>query len=693
MSAASKNITLPVSTEDTVLIVDDNPRSLGVIVSYLEESGINTLIASDGEIALERAKYTHPDIILLDVLMPGIDGFETCRMLKSDEETKGIPVIFMTALTDTEHKIKGFSVGAVDYITKPVQQEELLARVTTHLENRKYRVRLEEEVRKRTIQLEKRTLELEMANQQLNLEIIERKRTEEILQFKNTLLSTQQETSLDGILVVDEAGEMISFNQRFADMWGIPDDVMASRSDERAQQSVLDKLVAPEEFLARVNYLYEHPVEKSHEEIALVGGITFERYSSPMFSADGKYYGRVWYFRDITEHKKAEEEKARLEIQLRQAHKMEAIGTLAGGIAHEFNNLLGIIVGNTELAMDGVPEWNTARYNLEEIRTACLRARDVVRQILAFSRHTEHALKPVMLNSVVEESLRLLRSSIPTSIEVRQNISKELGVVLADSTQINQVLINFCTNAAHAMRNEGGILDVSLDNVELGEGDVTHYPELSPGNYVKLTVSDTGHGMEPGIMDRVFDPYFTTKQVGEGTGMGLAVAHGIVKKHGGHITVESKSDKGSTFQVFLPRVEKEVKPEIVPTESLPKGSERILFVDDEISLVKLNKLQLEQLGYRVETKTSPVEALELFRTDSEGFDLVITDMTMPHMTGDRLTNELLKIQPDIPVILCTGHSDKMNKEKAKESGIRFLVMKPATTRDMAETIRKVLNQS
>ncbi len=380
-----------------------------------------------------------------------------------------------------------------------------------------------------------------------------------------------------------------------------------------------------------------------------------------------------------------------LESQLRQAHKMEAVGTLAGGIAHEFNNILGIIIGNMEQAMDDVPEWNSAYSNLKEIRTASLRARDVVKQILAFSRQTMHELKPVGLNPIVSESLKLLRSSIPSTIEIRKNIATDSDMILADHTQVNQILLNLCTNAAHTMRNKGGIMEVSVNNISLDEESAKFYQDLTPGKYVELTVRDTGTGIEKDTIDRIFDPYFTTKEVGEGSGMGLAVVHGIVKEHQGDITVSSELGKGTSFRVLIPNVEVVIKPETENNVPLLRGSERILFVDDEESLCLAAKRNLEDLGYRVKIERNPVRALNAFEDEPEAFDLIITDTTMPEMTGDKLAQEIMKIRPDMPVILCTGYSERISEEDAKKMGIGAFVLKPILKDEIATTIRMVLD--
>jgi PAS domain S-box-containing protein len=412
----------------------------------------------------------------------------------------------------------------------------------------------------------------------------------------------------------------------------------------------------------------------------------------PVFDENGKLDQIRAAMTDITVRKRAEGEKARLEVQLRRAQKMESIGTIAGGIAHEFNNILGVIIGNNELALMDMPDWNPAKNCLKEIQKASLRAKDVVRNILSFARKTPAERTPIRISTVIKESLKLLRASIPTMIEIRQNISCEREMILADPTEVNQVLMNLCTNAVHATGVEAGALEVGLEPIALDKDSAAKYDGLNPGDFVKLTVRDTGHGIDPEIIGRIFDPYFTTKSLAERTGMGLAIVYGIVKKHDGAIRVESEAGKGTIFEVLFPLHEGVVEQEVKEKpEVLPKGTERILFVDDEPSLVEMAERMLRRLGYDVETKTSSVEALDLFKEEPDRFDLVITDIGMPHMAGDMLAQKLIKIRPDVPVIICTGYSDRMDEDNAKERGIKAFVMKPLLMRDLAKTVREVLD--
>jgi two-component system cell cycle sensor histidine kinase/response regulator CckA len=396
--------------------------------------------------------------------------------------------------------------------------------------------------------------------------------------------------------------------------------------------------------------------------------------------------------REIAERRQAEEKRKQLEAQIRQAHKMESMGLLAGGIAHEFNNIIGIIIGNTEIALYDIMQGYSPQPKLEEVLKACLRAEDVVKQILAFSRQGEQEKKPLQVSLVVKEALQLLQATLPATIDISKNIESRSGAVMADPTQIHQVLMNLCTNAAHTMREDRGVLGVSLVDVNIDADLAAQYPDFHPGPYVRLTVSDTGHGIKPELLERIFDPYFTTKRPDEGSGMGLAVVHGIVKSHGGMITVESKVGEGTTFHIFFPRVEREVTFKTEPLEHFLMGNERVLFVDDEQAMVDMGKQMLEALGYKVAAKTSGTEALEVFRAHPDKFDLVITDQTMPNVTGEMLAQELMRIRPDIPIILCTGYSEVITEEKAKAMGIREFVMKPIVTRNIAETIRSVLDK-
>ena len=387
-------------------------------------------------------------------------------------------------------------------------------------------------------------------------------------------------------------------------------------------------------------------------------------------------------------------EARQMQTKLASSEKFQALGQMASGVAHDFNNILSGIMGYAEMALYDIPGNSRARKSIEQVLKASNRAEDLVKQILAFSRQSEsdQERRPIQVHHIVQEALKLTRASLPTTIDIHQDISSHGTTVLADPTQIHQILMNLCTNAHHAMREKGGVLEISLAPVELDSTEVGDYPDLKPGSYLKLSISDTGDGMDTRTMQRIFDPYFTTKEKGVGIGMGLSVVHGIVKRHNGAIKVFSKPGEGSSFQVLLPRIEREIEYKAEALEPLPLGKERILFVDDEKALIDLGKQMLERLGYKVVSRTSSVEALEAFRADPHKFDLVITDMTMPNMTGDELAEEIMALRPDIPIVLCTGFSLRITEEQAKKMGIREFVMKPLVMSDLAKTIRKVLDK-
>jgi PAS domain S-box-containing protein len=397
--------------------------------------------------------------------------------------------------------------------------------------------------------------------------------------------------------------------------------------------------------------------------------------------------------RDISDRKEAEREKTQLQFQLRQAQKMEAIGTLAGGIAHDFNNILQAIIGYTEITLFQIRGPIKAKESLNEIIKACDRARDLINQILSFSRNREQKRKPIEISLMVKEVLKLIKASFPATIEIRQNIHPNSGTVEADPVQIHQIMMNLCTNAYHAMREKGGTLEVLLRPVEITPESAGKNLELTPGAYVELAVKDNGYGISADKIDRIFEPYYTTKEMGEGTGLGLAVVHGIVTSYGGAIKVHSQPGKGSVFHVYFPRLIQEVK--VIDTEKKDAflgGNEKILLVDDDQAIVYIVKQMLENLGYEVTAQYSSPDALSLFSKQSNHFDLVITDMTMPKMTGDILAQKINQIRPDIPIILFTGYGDMIAQEKAKALGIKAFLMKPLQTRDLACTIRQILGK-
>jgi PAS domain S-box-containing protein len=526
-------------------------------------------------------------------------------------------------------------------------------------------------------------------NAQLNQEVEERKRAEKALAESEKRFRELANSLPQVVYELDANGKITYVNQNGFKFFGYTQD------EYNKGISVLQFLI-PEDRDRALNNIRRRLAGKdlgSQEYTALRkdgGTFPISVHVTPVIQ-DNVPTGLRGIMIDITLQKQAEAEKKKLEAQLLQTQKMESIGTLAGGIAHDFNNILSPIIGYSELAGDHIEKDSFLHEYIQEILIAAQRAKDLVKQILTFSRQTEYEQKPVQVKTIANEVLKLLRSSLPTTIEIRQNLQTN-ATILADPTQIHQILMNLCTNAGHAMAEKGGILTVELAKTELDSDFTDRHPGTAPGSFLKLTVSDTGEGMSPHVLDRIFEPFFTTKDQGEGTGMGLSVVLGIVQSLGGTITAYSDPGKGSVFNVFFPSLEKRVGIEKQAESPIPTGTECILFIDDEEPLTKIGKRLLESMGYDVVTRTSGLEALELFRSVPERFDVVITDMTMPKLTGDMLAEQFLKIKPDIPIILCTGFSTMIDEEKAKTKGIRAMINKPILKRDIAEVIRKVLDE-
>lgn len=406
---------------------------------------------------------------------------------------------------------------------------------------------------------------------------------------------------------------------------------------------------------------------------------------------DGKAIRFVGTQQDITDLKRAEQEKEELTNRLQQAQKMEAIGTLAGGIAHDFNNILSIILGYSEMAQEDVPPGTEVEKDLGEVVKAANRAKELVNQILAFSRQARIERVSTKIQPLIKEGLKMLRSSIPTTISITEDIDPASGAILADPTQVHQILMNLGTNAYHAMEESGGTLSVALKTTVIKPDKQNKTPHVKPGEYVELTVADTGSGIGPDLMEKIFDPYFTTKGIGKGTGMGLAIIHGIMTDCGGAITVESRLGQGTTFHVYFPVVGEKEMAEIKEHDDIPRGKERILFVDDEQTLAEMGRIMLERLGYHVTVRRSSLEALITFQNTPGDFDVVITDQTMPDMTGADLARRMMQIRPDIPIILCTGYSNLIDEGSAKAQGIKEFALKPLTKSVIGKLVRAVLD--
>ncbi len=408
---------------------------------------------------------------------------------------------------------------------------------------------------------------------------------------------------------------------------------------------------------------------------------------------DGRAVRMIGAMKDVTARIRMEEERRRLEHEMQHSQRLESLGVLAGGIAHDFNNILAGIIGLTDLAIRDLPARSRPRGDLVEALQAAHRAKDLVRQILLFSRQSGRERAPLYLHIVAREAIKLLRATLPANIVIIDSVDTNSGAAVANAAQMHQVVMNFCTNAAHAMKKKGGRLELRVSDVEVDERLAATHPKLHVGPYVRILVSDTGHGMSPAVLTRVFDPFFTTKGPGEGTGMGLAVVHGIITDHGGAVMAESRTGAGSTFQAYLPRVADMVVEEPARMENLAGGRERVLFVDDDEAVLRFANLALPRLGFAVTPCKNAQEALDAFDRTVGGFDVVITDQIMPGMAGTELAAELTRRQPGLPVILFTGYSDQMSGTQWREAGIRSVLVKPVTVKDLVDEIRRVMDTS
>ncbi len=537
-------------------------------------------------------------------------------------------------------------------------------------------------------------IEAEKALQQAHDELEERVavRTKELKEEKE---KAQKYFDIAGVMLgaLNKTGEIILMNQKGCQILAVTEDEVIGKnwfdhylpgSIAGETKEVFNKLMAGE---AAVAEYYENPV------LTRDGSQRIIAFHNTLLTDDtGQIKGVLFSGLDITERKRAEEEKARMEVQLRQALKMEAIGTLAGGIAHDFNNILSAIIGYSEIAIEDLPPDTQVAINLGKVLQAGFRARDLVKQILAFSRQSN--IDPILLRpaSIIKEGIKLLRSSIPATIEIHEDIDPATGVILADPTQLHQILMNLSANAFHAMEEKGGRLEISLKEVELGRESLDHEPGVAAGTFARLTVQDSGIGIDPAIRNNIFDPYFTTKEAGKGTGMGLAIAHGIVKNYGGFISFASEQGRGTTFRIFLPVVKRATPPEEEILDGIPSGKEKILVVDDEAQIADLSKELLERLGYTVTVRKSSIEAFETFHNQPDEFDLVITDQTMPGMTGTELARRMLQIRPGLRIILCTGYSSTITEAEARLLGIKEFAFKPISIRRLAKLIRSVLDR-
>ncbi|MEE9914173.1 MAG: response regulator [Deltaproteobacteria bacterium] len=642
-----------------VLIVEDLEDDALLLIRALKKSGYDPLAervqtAEDMTLALMSWPW---DIILCDYHMPGFSGIDAIALLK--KLNLDIPLIVVSGAIGEETALDCIHRGASDYIMKGNLARLGLA-IQQELDRKEMRAR--------------------------------QKKDEEALRESEEKFKTIANYTVDW------------------ESWFGPDGtyLWVNPGVERITGYSAPEVLAMRDFISVIIAEEDRELFLKHFRDALTGtrGENFEiQYLhkngaklwlsvswQPVFDAAGSFLGIRTSGREISAVKQAEEERRNLEKQLFVAQKMEAIGALAGGIAHDFNNILSGIMGYAELALQQ-PDPDARQRSIQQILNAAERAKNLVQQILAFSRPAGQDKKPMALQPVIREAMKLLRATIPKTIDMQLHVTAQPVVINADYTQIHQIIMNICTNAAHAMGEKGGVLDVSLAPEDLADERAGEF-HLKPGNYVRLSISDTGRGIDPAIIDRIFDPFFTTRESGEGTGLGLSVVYGIVKNHNGLVQVESEQGLGTTFHIYLPALSapKAAAAESFEAEPVPRGHEHILFVDDEEDIADLMQTILTELGYLVTTCTDSREAIRIYQSDPRSFDLVITDMTMPHLSGSDLARQIIRIRPGQPVILCTGYSSYMNAEKAANLGITAFLFKPVPRRELAVAIRKALDE-
>jgi two-component system cell cycle sensor histidine kinase/response regulator CckA len=657
-----------------VLFVEDSEDDVLLAMQYLEKGNYRieydiVQTAEKMEESLEREAW---DIILSDYRMPRFTGFEALRIFQ--RSGLDIPFIIISGTIGEEIAVECMKAGADDYLMKG-HLTRLLPAIERGLREAKNRA-------------ERKRLE------------IGQKRSESELRFRNILLSTQQEVSIDGILVVDEAGKLLSCNRNFAAMWGFPPEWVDGKCDERALQAVLDKLVEPEEYLRKVEYLFERKQETSRDEIALIDGRTLDRYSAPMIGQDDKYYGRVWFFRDITGHKRAEEEIKRteakrfeLERELIQSQKFESLGTLASGIAHDFNNILAIIVGYSDLGeRKSLAHQPDLMKCFEAISLASRRGALLVSQLLTFARKTETVFRSVDVNALISEITMFFRETFPKIIRIETDLHENIPYIVADLTQLHQVIMNLCVNARDAMPS-GGILTIAtkaIDNSILKSA----FPKAAAKRYLAIGISDTGSGMDENTKKKIFDPFFTTKEPGKGTGLGLALVHSIIGNHHGMIDVESEPGKGTAFHLYFPIEESSLEYEEPIKAARDKGfegTETVLLIEDEALIVDMVETVLGGKGYTVIHARDGEEGVAMFSRHRNQIKAILLDFGMPKLRGDEVAKRLKAIDPDAKIILMSGFFDPEVKSNLARIGVTRFIQKPFKFEELTGSLRSAID--
>jgi PAS domain S-box-containing protein len=770
--------------EGIILIVDDTPTNLGIMFDFLADKGFKVLVAQDGESAIQKVKYAAPDLILLDVLMPGMDGFETCRLLKASESTKDTPVIFMTALSDTVDKVKGLNLGAVDYITKPFQHEEVLARIKLHLNLRNLTKRLQEQ------------------NVHLQQEIAERIWVEEALRQSEERFRRIVDTAQEGIWLLDAYANTTYVNQRMSAMLGYSIEEMLGDSLFNFMDDT-GRLEASQHFARQQQGINEQHdfrfIRKDGSELWTIIS------TSTLFNKNREFLGALCMLTDITERKRSEQkireqaslldvttdailvrdlgnkilfwnksaerlygwkveeaigknanqllyrenpphltqiqdiiiekgvwqgelnqvtkdgkeiivascwtlvrddagqpksiltintdikEKKQVEKQFLRAQRMESLGTLAGGIAHDLNNVLAPILMAIQLLQMKIDDARSQQW-LDLLELNVKRGADLVKQVLSFARGCEGERSLLEVTHLILETEQIVKETFPKSIEVYTDISPDLLPVSGDNTQLHQVLINLCVNARDAMP-DGGTLTLSAYNLCIDENYARMHIEATVGSYIVIKVSDTGTGIPTEMLDRIFEPFFTTKELGKGTGLGLSTVIGIIKGHGGFVDVYSELGQGTQFKVYLPATEITTHGYTTPTRDLvPVGhGELILVVDDEYSIREITKSSLENYAYNVISASDGIEAIALYAEHKEEIDVVLVDMMMPCMDGPTTIRTLQKINPQVKIIAVSGLGPNHKMADLLGTTVKTFLLKPYTSDELLQQLYTVLN--
>jgi PAS domain S-box-containing protein len=684
-------------TAARILVVEDDADIACGTVRVLGQAGYVTALARGGEEALQTLPTFCPHLVLLDRQMPGMDGMEVCRRIKADPMLRGVSVVIISAVfTLAEEQVVGLESGADGYIARPIGNRELLVRVAAFVRiARLNRDLANENAERRLLEMELenrvrlRTAELDGANQDLRNEIVERQRVEELLRASESK-HRKMIANIGDVIVISDASGVNRFESPNLEKW------FGWRPEEVVGKSTLAN-IHPEDVdlvQAFLGQLLGEPRESGTTECRYRckdGNYKWIEFTGVNLVDDPEIQGVLGNYHDITAHKLAEEEKARLEAQLQHAQKMEAVGHLAGGVAHDFNNMIQAILSNVDMALDDAPPGSPVCASLEEILKAAHRSADLVRQLLAFARQQTIAPQVLDLNETVEGLLKLLRRLIGENIHLVWVPGDQLGPVKMDPTQVDQILANLCVNARDAIFGVGKVT-IETAKVVFDDAFCEDHPQFPPGEYVRLTVNDTGSGMDKTTQEHIFEPFFTTKGVGEGTGLGLSTVYGIVKQNNGYIQVYSELGHGTAFSIYLPCFAGEATPARVEAAGIRPSSsgETVLLVEDEPSLLEISRKLLDRLGYTVLSASTPGQAIQLTETHEGMIHLLMTDVVMPEMNGKDLAGQLVARHPGLRCLFMSGYtSDVIGRHCVLDEGVHF-IQKPFSQQELAAKVRAVL---